>query len=109
METRIRSLLSMSLITLCAIAVSAPAFAHPPWNPFDQTRFAPITRFGPSIGIEVVTKGDTTNTLTSPLKGVAAAGLPHHLFIVDQPGILWARGTLTKTPVGDQASVQSYR
>ena len=90
METRIRSLLSMSLITLCAIAVSAPAFAHPPWNPFDQTRFAPITRFGPSIGIEVVTKGDTTNTLTSPLKGVAAAGLPHHLFIVDQPGILWA-------------------
>jgi len=35
--------------------------------------------------------------VTSPLKAVAAPGLPNHLFIVDQPGILWVVN-LTTTP-----------
>jgi len=89
MERRVRSLLSVFVIT-CVVTVATLAAAHPPWNPFDNTRFAPITRFGPSVGIEVVTKGDATNSLTSPLKAVAAPGLPDYIFIVDQPGILWA-------------------
>src|SRR6267142_1712653 len=89
MERRVRSLLSVFVIA-CVVTVATLAVAHPPWNPFDNTRFAPITRFGPNVGIEVVTKGDATNPLTSPLKAVAAPGLRNYLFIVDQPGILRA-------------------
>ena len=89
MHIRARSLFSVSLVLLCVIIAAAPAFPHPPWAPYDDTRFAPITRFGPKVGIELVAIGDTTNTLTSPLKAVAAPGLPDHIFIVDQPGILW--------------------
>ena len=89
MNIRARSLLSVSLVLVCVIMAAAPAFPHPPWAPYDDTRFAPITRFGPKVGIELVAIGDATNTLTSPLKAVAAPGLPNHIFIVDQPGILW--------------------
>ena len=89
MNIRARSLLSVSLVLVCVIMAAAPAFPHPPWAPYDDTRFAPITRFGPKVGIELVAIGDATNTLTSPLKVVAAPGLPNHIFIVDQPGILW--------------------
>ncbi|HXG04496.1 MAG TPA: PQQ-dependent sugar dehydrogenase [Candidatus Binatia bacterium] len=65
--------------------LSTAALAHPPWNPFDDTRFAPITRFGPAVGVEVVASG-----LTAPLKAVPAPGLPDWLFVVDQVGKLWA-------------------
>ncbi len=74
---------SLFVVSVFLYAPSAPA--HPPWDPFDETRFAPITQFGPSIGIEVVASG-----MTSPLKGVAAPGQPNRLYVVDQPGILWA-------------------
>jgi glucose/arabinose dehydrogenase len=89
MATRARSFRTVSLVLLC-VFTATPTFAHPPWAPFDDTRFAPITRFGPSIGIETVARGDATNSLTSPLKVVSAPGLPNHVFIVDQPGIIWA-------------------
>jgi glucose/arabinose dehydrogenase len=55
--------------------------AHAPWAPYDDTVFAPITHFGPRVKVELVADG-----LTAPLKGVVAPGLPHYLFIVDQPG-----------------------
>ena len=47
--------------------------------------FAPIKRFGPSVGVEVVATG-----LTAPLKGVTAPGQRNRLYVVDQVGILWA-------------------
>jgi glucose/arabinose dehydrogenase len=69
---------------------SAPA--HPAWDPYDDTRFAPIERFGPTIGVEVVADG-----LTAPLKGVAAPGQANRLYVVDQVGIVWAVDLTTKT------------
>lgn len=95
MELRVRSLLS-TLAVVCLVAAT-PSFAHPPWNPFDDTRFAPITSFGPKLGIEVVTRAMNDPVtgapipplLISPLKGVAAPNLPNHIFLVDQPGIIW--------------------
>jgi glucose/arabinose dehydrogenase len=79
---------SRSLIALIGLGVvvlyAAGTTAHPPWNPYDNTRFAPIIRFGPQIGIEQVANG-----LVAPLKAVAAPGLPGHLFVVDQTGQLW--------------------
>lgn len=86
MAIRTRSmLLAISIAVLGAGLLAVAARAHPPWGPYDDTRFAPITRFGPRIGIEVVATG-----MTSPLKGVAAPGQPNRLYVVDQPGILWA-------------------
>jgi glucose/arabinose dehydrogenase len=74
--------------------VAASTFAHPPFAPFDDTRFAPITRFGPSISVQVVAATDPSappeTALVAPNKGVAAPGLAGHLFIVDQPGKIWA-------------------
>ena len=73
----------------CALATPS-ALAHPPHGPFlnpfgEDTRFAPIRSFGPKVSLEVV-----ADRMTSPLKAVAAPGLKHYLFVVDQPGILWA-------------------
>ena len=79
-----RSLFSIALVVLGAL-IPASAVAHPPFAPYDNTRFAPITSFGPSVGMEVVASG-----LTSPLKGAIAPGQPNRLYVVDQPGILWA-------------------
>ena len=84
MAVTTRSFLTASF-SFVGILLASPGLAHPPWDPFDQTRFAPITRFGPKIGIEVVTDG-----LTAPLKAVPAPGHPNRLIVVDQPGILWA-------------------
>jgi hypothetical protein len=97
MELRVRLLLS-AFVALCILAAAAvPSVAHPPWNPYDNTRFAPITRFGPKIGVEVVTRAMNTelgvpigDLLISPLKVVTAPGLPEHIFVVDQIGKLWA-------------------
>jgi glucose/arabinose dehydrogenase len=60
------------------------ALAHPVFEPYDDTQFAPIRRFGPLITLEPVAKG-----LVSPLKGVTAPGDPHSLYLVDQPGQIW--------------------
>ena len=99
MARRIRSTwMVVSLTLVAAVTSAATARAHPPWNPYDDTRFAPITRFGPAVGIEVVATGQNdadgnpvpgTPLLTAPLKAVPAPGLPGHLFIVDQVGKLW--------------------
>lgn len=69
------------------LAVVGPsAFGHPPSNPYDNTIFAPIQdERGFRVGLELAARG-----LTSPLKGVAAPGEPGRLYVVDQPGRLWA-------------------
>ena len=85
MAIRTRSLLSPTFVAVCALLGATSTFAHPAFDPYDDTRFAPITRFGPSVGVEVVADG-----LTAPLKGVTAPGQPNRLYVVDQPGILWA-------------------
>ncbi|HEU5473416.1 MAG TPA: PQQ-dependent sugar dehydrogenase [Actinophytocola sp.] len=59
------------------------AVAHPPENPFDNTRFAPIRTGGVKIGLERVTAG-----LTAPVKGVVAPGHPGRLFVIEQDGQL---------------------
>jgi glucose/arabinose dehydrogenase len=103
------------------VIVSVPgSLAHPPWNPYDETVFAPIEQFGPRIRVETIVRevpaeespegggqeaADTTQAgletsgvvnLTAPLKGVVAPGLPHHLFIVDQPGRIVALHLTTR-------------
>ena len=96
MKHRVRSLFGAALAAASVLA-AAPSFAHPPWAPFDDTRFAPILGFGPRIGIETLTRGVNDPitglpigpTLTSPLKVVSAPGLSNHVFIVDQVGIIW--------------------
>lgn len=106
MHSRTRSLLSGALVVLSVLVVTATALAHPPWNPYDDTFFAPITQFGPKIGIKVLVKAENDpitgapigNLLTSPLKAIAAPGLPKHVFIVDQPGIIWAVDMGTTPP-----------
>ena len=60
------------------------SLAHPVFAPFDETQFAPITRFGPLIALTPMTTG-----LTAPNKGVAAPGDREHLYVVDQIGIVW--------------------
>jgi glucose/arabinose dehydrogenase len=75
---------------IVGMVVSVPTgFAHPPWDPFDHTIFAPIKNFGPRIKVEVLVTEDSTPealNLTAPLKGVTAPGHPNQLFIVDQVG-----------------------
>ena len=83
--------LFLSSTLLVAFVLFAPAFtqAHPPFDPYDDTRFAPITRFGPSIGIEVAAEG-----LTAPLKGVREPGQP-------EPPV---RGRSTRNPLGRRSA-----
>jgi glucose/arabinose dehydrogenase len=83
--TRHSRSLFVGLAALCALIPAASTLAHPPHAPYDTTRFAPITRFGPSIGLQTLATG-----LTAPLKGVTAPGQPDLLYVVDQPGIVWA-------------------
>ncbi|HEV8584130.1 MAG TPA: PQQ-dependent sugar dehydrogenase [Methylomirabilota bacterium] len=96
MAHRARSL-SVALIVVAVIGFTIPSSAHPPWNPYDATRFAPITSFGPSVGIEVVARATAELPMTSPLKLVAAPGLPGHVFVVDQTGQLWVVRLSDKT------------
>lgn len=91
MASRLRSLTALfaSLVFLGLVASTATR-AHPPHAPFlnpfgKDTKFGPVTRFGPKVSIELVADG-----MTAPLKGVTAPGLPGWLFVVDQPGIAWA-------------------
>ncbi len=60
------------------------ALSHPVFAPFDDTQFAPIERFGPLIALETVATG-----FTAPNKGATAPGDHDHLYVVDQPGIVW--------------------
>lgn len=86
MASRVRSLfaLSASLLFLCILLTSTWTRAHPPWSPYDETRFAPVRSFGPNIGVEVV-----ADRMTAPLKAVHAPGQPSFLYVPDQPGTLW--------------------
>jgi glucose/arabinose dehydrogenase len=85
-------LMFLASLVLAGGLLPSSTLAHPAWDPYDDTQFAPIERFGPSIGVEVVADG-----LTAPLKGVAAPGQPNRLYVVDQVGILWAVDLTTKT------------
>jgi glucose/arabinose dehydrogenase len=93
---------TLSLLTaltlLWTLFPATTSFAHCPQTPFDDTFFAPIEASGTRIELELVASG-----LTSPLKGITAQGLPNHLFVVDQPGTLWAVNLTTgaKQPVLD--------
>src|SRR5438552_16720406 len=98
MDMRVRTPLSALLLIACVVAAATPAGAHPPGNPYDNTRFAPITSFGPKAGIELVTKGTDDPvtgapigpTLTSPHKSVNAPGPTRQLCIDHQVGKRWA-------------------
>src|SRR5919108_1619308 len=77
------------LFSLSILAAPLAALAHPPHAPFlnpfgEDSKFAPITSFGPKVSIQLV-----ADRMTAPLKGVSAPGLPRLLFVVDQPGVLW--------------------
>ncbi|MGH2546162.1 MAG: PQQ-dependent sugar dehydrogenase, partial [Actinomycetota bacterium] len=61
------------------------AVAHPPDDPFDDTIFAPIRPGGFPMRLETTATG-----LTAPLKGVVAPGQPSRIYVVDQPGVIWA-------------------
>jgi glucose/arabinose dehydrogenase len=70
---------------LLAMLVPSSA-AHPPSDPFDNTVFAPIKdERGFRLQLEIAARD-----LTAPLKGVVAPGNPGLLYVVDQPGRLWA-------------------
>ena len=90
---QVRSLAALALVVGLALYAQGAA-AHPPSNPFDSTIFAPIQPGGFTVNLETVATG-----LTSPLKGVVAPGEPGRLYVVDQPGKLWAidLGTGAKT------------
>lgn len=76
-------------------ALYGPAgLAHPPYDTFDDTVFAPIERTKRDISVELVAQG-----LVAPLKGVTAPGLPNTLFVVDQPGQIWAIDLTGPRPV----------
>jgi glucose/arabinose dehydrogenase len=68
----------------CGALLANVGSAHPVFAPFDETQFAPITRFGPLVSLMPITTG-----LTAPNKGVAAPGDRDHLYVVDQPGVAW--------------------
>jgi len=99
MAKRTLSLVTATLTVLSTLFPATPGLAHCPDPPADppylQTTFAPIQASGTRIKLEKVAEG-----LTAPLKGTIAPGLPNHLFVVDQPGILWAVNLTsgTKTP-----------
>jgi glucose/arabinose dehydrogenase len=66
------------------LLLASGGYAHPVFAPFDDTQFAPITRFGPLITLTTIATG-----LTAPNKGVTAPGDREHLYVVDQVGIAW--------------------
>ncbi len=95
MKKKIIVTLAAVLPLLAGGILYAPSgLANPAWDPFDDTRFAPIEDMGESIGLETVATG-----LAAPLKGVAAPGLPDHLFVIDQPGQIYAIDLTAPRPV----------
>jgi glucose/arabinose dehydrogenase len=99
MAKRTTSLVTAVVTPLWMLLPATPARAHCPDTsdpaPYLDTFFAPIEASGTRIGLELVASG-----LISPLKGTTAPGLPNHLFVVDQAGIVWAVNLTTgaKTP-----------
>jgi glucose/arabinose dehydrogenase len=86
MEFRMRPLIIGAIVAVVASLVTAPAAAHPPTNPYDNTVFAPIRdAAGFKIGLKSVADG-----FTAPLRGVSAPGEPRRMYVVDQVGKLWA-------------------
>jgi glucose/arabinose dehydrogenase len=80
------AVLASVLALISSVAVSSlgsTAQAHPPDDPFDDTKFAPVRTGGVKIGLERVASG-----FVAPLKGITAPGHPNHLFVIDQPGQL---------------------
>jgi glucose/arabinose dehydrogenase len=79
----------MAALLLSAVLPPPSVLAHCPSSPdpapYLDTFFAPIRPGGLRIGLELAAAG-----LTAPLKGTVAPGLPGTLFVVDQPGIIWA-------------------
>jgi hypothetical protein len=96
MAKRSLSLLTAVLTGLWTLFPVSPGFAHCPNPPADppylRTTFAPIEASGTKLRLELVASG-----LISPLKGTVAPGLPNYLFVVDQPGQLWAVNLTTGT------------
>ena len=99
MTKRIFSMLTVALTVFWTLYPATTGFAHCPDSPdpapYLDTFFAPIDASGTRLKLELVASG-----LTAPLKGTVAPGLPNHLFVVDQTGILWAVNLTTgiKTP-----------
>jgi glucose/arabinose dehydrogenase len=91
-------LVSVASLAFASVLPLTNTLAHPPHAPYDDTRFAPITRFGPSVGVEAVATG-----LTAPLKGVAAPGERNRLYVVDQVGILWVVDLTNKDPENNKS------
>ena len=96
MTKRILALLTAALTVSGTLYPATTSFAHCPSSPdpapYLDTFFAPIHASGTRLKLELLASG-----LTAPLKGTVAPGLPNHLFIVDQPGILWAIDLTTGT------------
>jgi glucose/arabinose dehydrogenase len=84
-RTRIRASLVAAATALGVLLGTPGAVAHPPDNPFDDTIFAPIQPGGFEVRLVATATG-----LTAPNKGVVAPGDPSTLYVVDQPGKLWA-------------------
>jgi len=94
MAKRILSIVTASLTLLWTLFPATPVLAHCPGTPgppaYLETFFAPINASGTKITLEQVASG-----LVAPNKGVVAPGLPNHLFVVDQPGQIWAVNLMT--------------
>ncbi len=81
----LRSACCVTALVLCALAAPQSGVAHPPDAPFDSDSFSPPIGQGDlTVELEEVATG-----LVSPVKAVAAPGLRHHLFVVDQTGTIW--------------------
>ena len=89
-----RGVLTAAVLLAGGLLYVPGGFAHRPFDQFDDTRFAPIEDTEQEIGLERVAVG-----LTAPNKGVVAPGLPNHLFVVDQPGQIWAINLNAPRPV----------
>jgi glucose/arabinose dehydrogenase len=88
-----RNFISTTFLVLSILYMPISS-AHSPWDPYDDTTFAPIKRVNTTIKLEKVADG-----MTSPLSGTIAPGEPNQLYVNDQVGILWAID-LTNTDTG---------
>ena len=50
-------LVSVASLAFASVLPLTNTLAHPAWDPYDDTRFAPITSFGPSVGVEMSQTG----------------------------------------------------
>jgi glucose/arabinose dehydrogenase len=86
MKSPKRTLIIGAILAVLTSLVTAPAAAHPPTAPYDNTVFAPVRDgAGFKIGLDLVADG-----FTAPLRGVLAPGERQSMYVVDQAGKLWA-------------------